>query len=144
MEGGKGRLWLCYELSSRGSGASPGEKRRLIRGGWSTARISNDTRPQDPGGGEAQLTISRDMAGEWPVFHPTSCSAAVRSEDVEVTARLVDAARGQVVCALPTDSDRVSVVVEGLRQDSWSCAGSDVSGRGGDVVDVDCVFNKYA
>ena len=53
------------------------------------------------------------MAGEWPVFHPTFRSVAVRSEDVEVTAMLVDAARGQVDCALPTDSDRVSVVVEG-------------------------------
>ena len=45
-----------------------------------------------------QLTLSRDMAGE-------SRSVAVRSEDVEVTAMLVDAARGQVDCALPTDSE---------------------------------------
>ena len=33
------------------------------------------------------------------------------------------------------------MVVEGLRQDSWSRAGSDVPGHGGDVVSVDCVFN---
>ena len=58
------------------------------------------------------------MAGEWPVFHPTSRSVAVRSEDVEVTAMSVNTARGQVDCVLPTDSDRVSVLVEGLRQDS--------------------------
>ena len=58
-----------------------------------------------------QLTFSRDVAGEWPVFHPTSHSVAVQSEDVEVTAMSADAAWGQVDCALPTDSDKVSVVV---------------------------------
>ena len=112
-----------------------------IRGGGSTARISKSTRPQDPGGGEVQLTISRDMAVEWPVFHPTSRSVAVQSDDVEVPAMSLDAARCQVDCALPTGSDRVSVVVEELRQDSWSRAGSDVPWRGRDVVGVDCVFN---
>ena len=101
-------------ISHHGSGASPGGKRRLIRGGGSTGRISNDVRPQDPGGGEAQLTFSRDVAGEWPVFHPTSRSVTVRPEDVEVTAMSADAARRQVDCALPTDSDRVSLVMEGL------------------------------
>ena len=39
-----------------GSGASPSGKRKLIRGGGLAARISNITQPQDPGGGEAQLT----------------------------------------------------------------------------------------
>ena len=76
MEGGEGRPWLFYDLFSCGSGASPGGKRRLIWGVGSTAQISNYTRPQDPGGGEAQLTFSRDIAGEWPVFHPTSPSLA--------------------------------------------------------------------
>ena len=103
--------------------------------------ISNSTRSQDPGGGEAQLTISRDMAVEWPVLHPTSRSVAVQSDDVEVFAMSVDAARCQVDCALPTGSDRVSAVVEELQQDSWSRAGSDVPWRGGDVVGVDYVFN---
>ena len=108
-KGGEGRQWLCYDLPSGGSGTSPGGKRRLIRGGGSTARISNDVRPQDHGGGEAQLTFSWDVAGEWPVFHPTSCSGP---EDVAVTAMSADAAGRQVDCALPTDSNRVSVVVE--------------------------------
>ena len=75
------------------------------------------------------------------MFHPTSRSVTVRPEDVEVTAVSADAARRQVDCALPTDSDRVYVVVEGLRQDSWSRMRSDVPGQGKDVVGVDCVFN---
>ena len=95
-----------------------GRKTETDPGRGSTVQISDDTRPQDPGGGEAQLIFFWDMAGEWPVFHPTSRSVAARSEDVEVTVMSVDAARGQVDCALPTGSDRVSV--EGLRQDSWS------------------------
>ena len=109
MEGREGRPQLHYDLSSCGSGASPGGKRRLIRGGGSTAWISNYIIPQDPGGGEAQLTISltisRDMAGEWPVFHPMSRSVAVRFDDVEVTPMSVDAVRSQVDCGLPTGSD---------------------------------------
>ena len=36
-------------------------KWRLFRGGRSAARISNGTRPQDAGGGEAQLTASWDV-----------------------------------------------------------------------------------
>ena len=75
------------------------------------------------------------------MFHPTSRSVTVRHEDVEVTAMSANAARCQLDCALPTDSDRVSAVVEGLRQDSWSRMGSDVPGQSGDVVGVDCVFN---
>ena len=134
LEGREGRPWLCYDLPSGGSRASLGGKRRLLRGGGSTARISNDVKPQDPGGGEEQLTFSRDVAGEWPVFHPTSRSVTVQPEDVEVTAMSADAARRQVDCALPTDSNRVSVVVEGLRQDSkycWSRMGSHVPGKAG-------------
>ena len=52
LEGGEGKLWLCYDLPSSGSGTSPGGKRRQIQGGGSTARISNYVKPQDPGGGE--------------------------------------------------------------------------------------------
>ena len=61
MEGGEGGTRICYDFFSRDSGSSPGGKRRLIWGGGSAARISNGTGPQDPGGGEAQLTTSRDM-----------------------------------------------------------------------------------
>ena len=75
------------------------------------------------------------------MFHPTSLSVTVRPEDVEVIAMSADAARRQVDCALPTDSNRVSVVVEGLRQDSWSRVGSDVPRQGWDVVAVDGLFN---
>ena len=75
------------------------------------------------------------------MFHPTSRSVTVPPEDVEVTAMSADAARRQVDCALPTDSNRVSVIVEGLRYDSWSRMGSDVPGQGWVVVGVDGVFN---
>ena len=57
MEGGE-----HYDFSLCGSGASPGGKRRLIRGGGSAAQISNGTGLQDPGGGKARLTASRDTA----------------------------------------------------------------------------------
>ena len=86
-----------------------GRKKETGPGRGVNPQISNYTRPQDPGGGEAQLILSRDIAGEWPVIHPTSRSVAVRSEDVEVTAMSVDAALGQADCALPTDSDTRSV-----------------------------------
>ena len=80
--------------------------------GWQRNVTSNDARPQDPGVCEAQLTFSRDIAGEWPVFHPTSRSGTIQTEDVAVTAMSADAARCQVDCDLPTDSNMVSVVGE--------------------------------
>ena len=86
LDGGEGRPWLCHDLPSGGSGTSPGGKRRLIRGGGgeSTAQISNDVRPQDPGGGEAQLT-SRDVTGEWPVLHPLgNCTTGGCGGDCDV------------------------------------------------------------
>ena len=133
MEGGEGRPWLCDDLPSGGSGASLSRKRRLIRGGGSTAQISNDVRPQDPSGGEAQLTFSRDVSGEQPVLHPMSHSGTMQPEDVVVTSMSADAARRQVDCALPTDPNMVSVVVEQFRQGSWSCVGSGVPGQSGYV-----------
>ena len=45
-------------------------------------RISNRTRPQDPGGGEVQLTSSQDMAVARPVLQPTSQPIVLRSDDV--------------------------------------------------------------
>ena len=42
------------------------------------ARISNGTRPQDPGGGEKQLTTIRDETVVWPVLPPTLQSGEVR------------------------------------------------------------------
>ena len=39
-------------------------------GGGSASRISNNTGPQDPGGGEARLTASWDVAVAQPVFQP--------------------------------------------------------------------------
>ena len=63
----------------------------------------------------------------------TSRSGTIRPEDVGVTAMSADAGRRQVDCALPTDSNMVSVVVERFRQDSWSRVGSGVPGQSGDV-----------
>ena len=48
-----------------------GGKTATDLGRGSAARTSNGTRPLDPGGGEAQLTTSRDMAVMRPVFRPT-------------------------------------------------------------------------
>ena len=74
------------------------------------------------------LTFSRDVAGEWPVFLPTSRLGTIRPEDVAVTAMSADATRHHVDCALPTDSNMVLVVVEQFRQNNWSYMGSGVPG----------------
>ena len=72
MEGGEGGERIRYDLSLSpcGSGALLGRKRRLIRGGGSAAWISNGTRPQDPGGGEARRGSL--LPGTWPCLnlHP--------------------------------------------------------------------------
>ena len=54
-----------------GRGTPPGGKRKLIRGAGSAAQISNKTRPQDPSGGEVQLTPSRDVAVTRLMIQPT-------------------------------------------------------------------------
>ena len=63
MDGREGGRQLCNDLTPSGNRTSPGGKGRLIRGGGSAARISNGIRPQDPGGGEVQLTYFRNVAG---------------------------------------------------------------------------------
>ena len=89
--------WMChflsccrerihYDLSSCGSGTSPGSKRQLIRGWGSAARISNGTGPQDPSGGETQLTAPREQ--------PNPRLVVERSDEVEVATLVVEAIRG--------------------------------------------------
>ena len=55
MVGGEVGRQLCHDLAPGGCRTSPGRKRGLIRWGLA-ARISNGTRPQDPGGGAMHLT----------------------------------------------------------------------------------------
>ena len=74
------------------------ELRRAENG---TTRISNGTGPQDLGGGEAQLTTSRDMAVARPVFQPTSRLVVVQSDEVGVSAMTVDATWRRVDCTCP-------------------------------------------
>ena len=40
MEGRERCRWLCYDLTTGGSGASPGWKRQLIRGGGGGGGVS--------------------------------------------------------------------------------------------------------
>ena len=136
MVGGEGERQIRYDIPPSDSGALPGEKRRLIQGGWS-ARISNRTRPQDPGGGEAQLTSSRDMAVARPVFQPTSQPVILRSDEVGVSAVSVDATRRRVDRTVSTVSDSVMVVTEELQWDSWTRSGNDLPQRGESAVSVD-------
>ena len=89
MESGEGREQLFYDLSP-----CVGGKRRLIRGGGSAARISIGTGPHDPGGGEAQLTASWDTAVIRPVFQPKLQSVVDRSDDLGVSAMVVETTRG--------------------------------------------------
>ena len=81
----RGRGQIRYDIPPGGSGASPGGKRKLIRREGSAARISDRTRPQDPGGREAQHASSR------PVLQPTSQPVVLRSDEVGVSAMSVDA-----------------------------------------------------
>ena len=96
MESGEGGKRLRYDIHPSGSGTSSGGKRRLIQGGGSAAQISNGTRPQDPGGGEAQLTSSRDMTVVRPVFRPTYQPVVLQSDEVSVSAVSVDVTRRRV------------------------------------------------
>ena len=77
-------------------------------GGGSTTRISNGTQAQDPGGDEAQLTSSRDVAVVQPMFPPTSQPVVVRPDEVMVSAVTVDETRRPVDGALSAVSDSMT------------------------------------
>ena len=84
-----------------------------------------------------QLTSSRDMAVERPVFQPTSQPVVVRSDEVGVSAVAVDATQRRVDRTLSTVSDNMMAVTEELQRGSWTCAGSDLPRRGESAVSVD-------
>ena len=69
MVGRHGGRQFHDDLATSHSGTSLGGKRRLIWGEGSTARISNELRPPDPGGG-VQLTAPRDKMCEGHVSIP--------------------------------------------------------------------------
>ena len=114
-----------------------GRKSETDPGRGSAAWISNGTGPQDPGGGEAQLTSSRDVAVARPVFQPTSQTVFVRSDEVGVSAVAVDASQRRVNRTLSTVSDSMLVVAEELQRGRWTRAGSDLPKRGVSAVSVD-------
>ena len=62
MDGGEGGRQLCNDLTPSGRGTSLDGKRRLIRGGGSATRISNETRPHDP----FVVKCSSLPSGMWP------------------------------------------------------------------------------
>ena len=96
MVSGEGGRWLCHDLAPGGCRTSPVGKRGLIRGGGSTARISNGTGPQDPGGGAMHLTFPRGMAAARPVVPPIVHSETLRSGEVRVSTVSIDADRRRV------------------------------------------------
>ena len=77
----------------------------------STTRISNGTRPQDPGGGEVQLAAFRDFAITRPALQPTSQPASVM------------------------------VVTEELQHEEWTCLEHGPSFRGRDAIGVSGTFD---
>ena len=85
----------------------------LIVGGG--GGVSIGTRPQEPGGGEAHLMATRDVATAWPVVQPTSQPVLVRLEAVEVSAVSVDATLRRRDRILSTISDSVMMVTEEFR-----------------------------
>ena len=111
----------------------------MISPAWqrSVAGREMATRPQDPGGGEAQLTAFRDVATVRPVFQPTSQPVVVRSDEVRVSAVSVNAGRRRVVRILSTVSDSVMMVTEELQRETWPRSGSGLPLRRGDTVGVD-------
>ena len=66
LGGGEGGRQLHDDLATNRSRAPPCGKGHLIRGEGSAARISNELRPQDPGGGVC-LTASRVRMCALPV-----------------------------------------------------------------------------
>ena len=87
-------------------------------GRGSATRINNGTGPHDPGGGEAWLTASRDMAVTRPVFQPTPRSVVKSFDEVGVSAVVVDATRSGVDCIV---SDSMSVVTEEMQSGVDGC-----------------------
>ena len=90
MVGGEGGRQLCYDLASGGCRTSLGVKCRLIWCGGSAARISNGTRPHDPGGGAVHLTYPRDVAVAWSVIPPIVHSETLQSGEVKVSTMSFD------------------------------------------------------
>ena len=72
-----------------------------------------------------------------PVFQPTSQPVVVRSDEVGVSAVLVDVTRRRVDRTLSTVSDSVMVVTEELQRVSWTRSGSYLPQRGESEVSVD-------
>ena len=61
MAGGKGGRQFCHAVTPDAGRATPDGKRRLIRGGGSIARISNDLGPQDPADGDGiDMSVARE------------------------------------------------------------------------------------
>ena len=96
MVGGKGRGWLCDDFTPGSSGASPSGKRRLIREGGFTTRISNNVRPQDPGGGGGCNTDRSPPGGVavWTGAPPLPARVVPQSVPVRVSAVLVEETPG--------------------------------------------------
>ena len=90
-------------------------------GRGSAVRISNGTGPQDPGGGEVLLTASRDTAVTRPVSQLTPRSVVECSDEVGVSAVVVDATRRWVDCTESTVSDSMSVVAEEMKNVMDGC-----------------------
>ena len=72
-----------------------------------------------------------------PVFQPTSQPVVLRSDEVRVSAVLVNATRRRVDRTLSTIFDSVMVVTEELQLESWTRSGSDLPRRGVSVVSED-------
>ena len=72
-------------------------------------------------GGEAQLTAFQDMAVTRPVFQPTPRSVVERSDEVGVSAVVVDATRRAVDCTKSTISDSTYVVAEEMQNGMDGC-----------------------
>ena len=109
MEGREGLERICYDLSLCDGGAPPGGRRRLIWGGGSTARISNGTGPQNPGGGgETWLTASREQPNPRVIIEA--------SEETEVAVVVADVARGWMDCTGSTVPESFTVVAEDMRE----------------------------
>ena len=102
--GGKGHGWLCDDFTPGSSGASPSGKQRLIREGGFATQISNDVRPQDPGGGGGATRIAapRDGAVVWTGAPPLPARVVPQSVPVRVSVVLVEETPGGSTGELPS------------------------------------------
>ena len=118
---------VCYDFPPGWRRSGAGRETPTDPGWGAIARISNGTRPQDPGGGQAWLTASRDMAVARPVFQPIVSDSVmvvmeVLRQDVQACLRSGPPLRNGDTGAVEVTFDLVGTPATAFLSDADGCA----------------------